>query len=74
MTASVMREVPPATISCPNCHGQMTIVAITPLLFTTSQDTVIYRCKDCNSEIKRTFEHVDLSYFPKKHDYASARS
>ena len=47
----------PNVETCPNCKGEMTITAITPVLLADDED-VTYKCKRCLSEMKRTFSRA----------------
>jgi hypothetical protein len=56
MTTKLARSVVPTTEICPNCKSEMTITEVTPMLFADGLEDVIYRCKGCRSEMKRTFK------------------
>jgi RNase P subunit RPR2 len=39
---------------CPQCKRRMTIKRVTPILFASGMDDVVYGCDDCGTETKRT--------------------
>jgi hypothetical protein len=41
---------------CPNCKSEMTITQATPMLLADGFEDVIYRCKECHSDVKHTFK------------------
>jgi DNA-directed RNA polymerase subunit RPC12/RpoP len=63
MSTRVTSSGAPATIACPNCQSEMIIAQVVPVLFSDDQDAVTYRCKECRSEIKRTFKKPNPPYF-----------
>ena len=40
--------------ACPQCQRRMTIRSISPVLFATGIDDVVYGCEDCGTEVKKT--------------------
>jgi hypothetical protein len=40
--------------SCPRCTRKMTVKQVTPVLFASTVDDVIYGCEDCGTTVKRT--------------------
>jgi ribosomal protein L37AE/L43A len=39
---------------CPKCQGGMSVKQVSPVLFASDFDEMIYRCDECGAEIKRT--------------------
>jgi len=39
---------------CPTCQRRMTVKQVTPVLFASGIDDVIFGCEDCAIEVKRT--------------------
>lgn len=39
---------------CPECQRRMTVKSVTPVLFASGIDDVVYGCEDCGTEAKRT--------------------
>jgi DNA-directed RNA polymerase subunit RPC12/RpoP len=39
---------------CPKCSRRMTVKQVTPVLFASNIDDVIYGCEDCSTEVKRS--------------------
>jgi type II secretory ATPase GspE/PulE/Tfp pilus assembly ATPase PilB-like protein len=56
MSTKLACSIVPTMEICPNCKGEMTISEVTPVLFADDLEDVIYRCKGCRSEMKRTFK------------------
>ena len=56
MTVNLAHSVVPTTEICPNCKSEMTIREVTPIFLADGFEDVIYRCKSCRSEMKRTFK------------------
>ena len=56
MTVNLAYFVVPTTEICPNCKSEMAITQVTPILLVDGFEGVIYRCKVCRSDIKRTFK------------------
>lgn len=59
MTTSKTRlPAPPSTAgrwpSCPHCTRKMTVKQVTPVLFASNMDDVVYGCEDCGTATKRT--------------------
>lgn len=40
--------------SCPRCSRKMTVKQVSPVLFASNIDDVIYGCEDCSTTVKRT--------------------
>jgi len=40
--------------SCPRCTRKMTVKQVSPVLFASNVDDVVYGCEDCGTRIKRT--------------------
>jgi hypothetical protein len=40
--------------NCPRCERAMTVKQVTPLLFASDLDEVVFGCSDCGTEAKRT--------------------
>jgi DNA-directed RNA polymerase subunit RPC12/RpoP len=40
--------------ACPECQRRMTVKSVTPVLFASGLDDVVYGCEDCGTETKRT--------------------
>ena len=45
--------------SCPRCGRVMTVRQVTPLMFASSVDEVVYGCADCGTEAKRTVKRSE---------------
>lgn len=43
---------------CPNCRRTMAISQVTPVLFASGLDDVVFRCEKCGGEAKRTVKRV----------------
>jgi transposase-like protein len=56
MSTKLACSVVPTMEICPNCKGEMTITQVTPILLVDDLEDVIYRCKACRSDMKRTFK------------------
>ena len=39
---------------CPKCSRPMTVKQITPVLFASTVDDIIFGCDECGTELKRT--------------------
>ena len=44
--------------ACPKCERRMTVKQVTPLLFASGMDDVVYGCDDCGTEIKKTVKRA----------------
>ena len=44
--------------ACPKCQRRMTVKQVTPVLFASGIDDVIYGCEDCGTEVKRTVKRT----------------
>ena len=44
--------------ACPECERRMTVKQVTPVLFASAIDDVVYRCEDCGTEAKRTVKRI----------------
>jgi DNA-directed RNA polymerase subunit RPC12/RpoP len=40
--------------ACPECRRRMTVKSVTPVLFASGIDDIVYGCEDCGTEAKRT--------------------
>ena len=40
--------------NCPTCQRAMTVKQVTPVLFASDLDEMVYGCEDCGAEVKRT--------------------
>jgi primosomal protein N' len=49
-------SVVPTIEICPNCKSEMTVTQDTPTFLADGFEDVIYRCKACHSDVKRTFK------------------
>jgi transposase-like protein len=49
-------SVVPTIEICPNCKSEMTVTQVTPTFLADGFEDVIYRCKGCHSDVKRTFK------------------
>ena len=43
---------------CPQCNREMTVKQVSPVLFATDLDDVIYGCAACGAELKRTVKRT----------------
>jgi hypothetical protein len=43
---------------CPTCERRTTVKQVTPLLFASELDDVIYGCEECGTEVKRTVKRT----------------
>lgn len=43
---------------CPKCQGRMAVSRVTPVLFASGLDDVIFRCGRCAAEVKRTVKRA----------------
>jgi DNA-directed RNA polymerase subunit RPC12/RpoP len=43
---------------CPTCERRMAVKQVTPLLFASELDDVIYGCEKCGTEVKRTVKRT----------------
>ena len=50
--------VKPKNPTCPLCRRRMTVKQVTPVLFASGMDDVIYGCEDCSTEVKRTIKQT----------------
>jgi hypothetical protein len=41
---------------CPKCQRAMTVKQVTPVLFATDLDDIVFGCEDCSTEVKRTIK------------------
>ena len=48
------RKSEPTIPDCPQCQRRMTVKQVTPVLFASDLDDVIYGCETCGTEAKRT--------------------
>jgi transposase-like protein len=62
MSTQLAESIVPTMETCPNCKGEMTISEITPILLFDKHEFVTYRCKQCLSEIKRTFKRSSRAW------------
>jgi hypothetical protein len=44
--------------ACPKCRRRMTVRQVTPVLFASGIDDVIFGCEDCGTKQKRTVRRV----------------
>ena len=56
MSTKLAFSVVPTIEICPNCKSEMTVKQITPIFLADGLEDVIYRCKACHSDMKRTFK------------------
>ena len=56
MSTKLACSVVPTIEICPNCKNEMIVMQVTPILFADGFEDVIYRCKGCHSDVKRTFK------------------
>jgi transposase-like protein len=49
-------RAPPTTAVCPNCRSEMAVTQVMPILFTDGLESVTYKCRECRSELTRTFQ------------------
>jgi len=56
MTTKLACSVVPTIEICPNCKSEMTVTQVTPVFLADGFEAVIYRCKGCHSDVKRTFK------------------
>jgi len=56
MSSKLACSAVPTMELCPNCKSEMTITQATPMLLADGFEDVIYRCKKCHSDVKRTFK------------------
>jgi hypothetical protein len=56
MGTPTLPNTPPTTRACPNCRAEMTVTAVTPILFSDGHTNITYKCKGCGSEMKHTFK------------------
>ncbi len=52
------RSLKPKNPACPQCQRRMTVKQVTPVLFASGMDDVIYGCEDCGTEVKRTVKRT----------------
>jgi hypothetical protein len=43
---------------CRTCQRRMTVKQVTPVLFASGIDDVIFGCEDCGTEVKRTVKRT----------------
>lgn len=43
---------------CPQCQGRMTLKQVSPVLFASSFDDVVFGCNHCGTETKRTVKRA----------------
>jgi hypothetical protein len=43
---------------CQTCQRRMTVKQVTPVLFASGIDDVIFGCEDCGTEVKRTVKRT----------------
>ena len=56
---STGRRPPRAGIPpCPNCRRLMTVKQVSPVLFASGFDDVVYGCEDCGTEAKHTVKRA----------------
>jgi transposase-like protein len=48
--------VVPTIEICPNCKSEMIVAQVTPTFLADGFEDVVYRCKGCHSDVKRTFK------------------
>lgn len=48
----------PKNPTCPKCRRQMTVKQVTPVLFASAMDDVVYGCEECGTEAKRTIKRA----------------
>ena len=51
---SLKRSRPPTHPPCPRCGRGMTVRQVTPVMFASGMDDVVYGCADCGTQTKRT--------------------
>jgi RNase P subunit RPR2 len=44
--------------NCPQCQRKMTVKQVSPVLFASGVDDVVYGCEDCGTEAKRTIKRT----------------
>ena len=44
--------------SCPQCQSRMTVKQVSPVLFASGLDDVVYGCDGCGTEAKRTVKRA----------------
>jgi hypothetical protein len=62
MTVNLAYSGVPTTEICPNCKSEMAITQVTPILLVDGFEGVTYRCKECRSEVKRTFKRQSSAW------------
>ena len=48
----------PKNPPCPQCQRRMTVKQVTPVLFASAMDDVIYGCQECGTETKKTIKRA----------------
>jgi DNA-directed RNA polymerase subunit RPC12/RpoP len=43
---------------CPTCESRMAVRQVMPVMFASGVDDVIYGCKKCGAEVKRTVKRA----------------
>ena len=56
MSTKLACPVVPAIEICPNCKSEMIVAQVTPTFLADGFEDVIYRCKGCQSDVKRMFK------------------
>jgi hypothetical protein len=56
MRTKLACPVVPAIEICPNCKSEMIVAQVTPTFLADGFEDVIYRCKGCQSDVKRMFQ------------------
>jgi transposase-like protein len=56
MSTKLACSVVPTIEICPNCKSEMIVAQVTPTFLADGFEDVIYRCKECHSDVKRTFK------------------
>lgn len=44
--------------ACSQCQRRMTVKSVTPVLFASGMDDVVYGCEDCGTETKRAVKRA----------------
>lgn len=44
--------------NCPQCQRSMTVKQVTPVLFASDLDDIVFGCSDCGTESKRTVKRA----------------
>ena len=48
----------PERPACPTCQRRMDVKQVSPVLFATDLDDVVYGCERCSTEAKRTVKRT----------------